>query len=221
MANPAEKFGRIAYICPIMYLSRKTILSLVFFCLATTCLAQHTEEETTEPATAYRIRTMVYKGDTIPYIALPAVYIYRPMQFKNKRQEKRYSKLVRDVKKVLPLANEVQHAIIETYEYLMTLPDDKARQRHMKAVEKSIKEQYTPRMKKLTFAQGKLLIKLVDRQTQSTGYELVKAFLGPFRAGFYQAFAALFGASLKKEYDPEGEDALTERIVRMVENGQL
>ena len=143
------------------------------------------------------------------------------IQFKNKRQERRYNKLVRDVKKVLPIANEVQRAIIETYEYLMTLPDEKARQRHLKAVEKSIKEQYTPRMKKLTFAQGKLLIKLVDRQTNSTGYELVKAFLGPFRAGFYQAFAALFGASLKKEYDPEGEDAMTERVVRMVENGQL
>ena len=76
-------------------------------------------------------------------------------------------------------------------------------------------------MKKLTFAQGKLLIKLVDRQTHSTGYELVKAFLGSFRAGFYQAFASLFGASLKKEYDPTGDDALTERVILMVESGQL
>lgn len=201
-----------------MHLRLKIILSITFFCLtATACLAQ----EKTEPYTAYRVRTYVYQCDTIPYVALPTVYIFKPVTFKNKRQERRYAKLVRDVKKVLPIANEVQRAIIETYEYLMTLPDDKARQRHLKAVEKSIKEQYTPRMKKLTFSQGKLLIKLVDRQTNSTGYELVKAFLGPFRAGFYQAFAALFGASLKKEYDPEGEDALTEQVVRMVENGQL
>ncbi|WP_373729943.1 DUF4294 domain-containing protein, partial [Bacteroides heparinolyticus] len=83
------------------------------------------------------------------------------------------------------------------------------------------KEQYTPRLKKLTFAQGKLLIKLVDRQTNSTGYELVKAFMGPFKAGFYQTFATLFGASLKKQYDPAGEDALTERVILMVESGQL
>ena len=201
-----------------MHLRLKIILPITFFCLtATACLAQ----EKTEPYTAYRVRTYVYQGDTIPYVALPTVYIFKPVTFKNKRQERRYAKLVRDVKKVLPIANEVQRAIIETYEYLMTLPDDKARQRHLKAVEKSIKEQYTPRMKKLTFSQGKLLIKLVDRQTNSTGYELVKAFLGPFRAGLYQAFAALFGASLKKEYDPEGEDALTEQVVRMVENGQL
>ena len=88
-------------------------------------------------------------------------------------------------------------------------------------MEKGLKEQYTPRMKKLSFSQGKLLIKLVDRQTHSTSYELVKAFMGPFKAGFYQAFAALFGASLKKEYDPEGEDKLTERVVLMVENGQI
>lgn len=204
-----------------MQLIRKAILSAVLICPAIACTGQETGGGKTEPNTAYRVRTVVYQGDTIPYVSLPAVYIYKPLQFKNKRQERRYNKLVRDVKVVLPLANEVKQAIIETYEYLMTLPNEKARQRHMKAVEKGIKEQYTPRMKKLTFAQGKLLIKLIDRQTQSTGYELVKAFLGPFRAGFYQAFAALFGASLKKEYDPEGEDALTERVVRMVENGQL
>ena len=88
-------------------------------------------------------------------------------------------------------------------------------------MEKSIKEQYTPVMKKLTFSQGKLLIKLVNRETDSSSYELVKAFLGPFKAGFYQAFAALFGASLKKEYHPEDEDAMTEQIVLMVESGQL
>ena len=76
-------------------------------------------------------------------------------------------------------------------------------------------------LKKLTFAQGKLLIKLVDRQSNQTSFELVKAFMGPFKAGFYQTFAALFGASLKKEYDPAGEDKLTERVVLLVENGQI
>ena len=206
------------YFCPTMqkfvYIA---LLAFLFLLTGTDCLAQ----EEGEPTTAYLTPTYIHEGDTIPYVALPAVYIFKPVTFKNKRQERRYNKLVRDVKKVLPIANEVKNAVIETYEYIMTLPDDKARQRHLKTVEKSVKEQYTPRMKKLTFSQGKLLIKLVDRQTNSTGYELVKAFLGPFRAGFYQAFAALFGASLKKEYDPQGEDALTEQVVLMVENGQL
>lgn len=86
-----------------------------------------------------------------------------------------------------------------------------------KGVERTIHSPY----EKLSFAQGKLLIKLVDRQTHSTSYELVKAFMGPFKAGFYQTFAALFGASLKKQYDPTGDDALTERVILLVESGQL
>lgn len=163
----------------------------------------------------------VYQGDTIPYVNLPTVYIFKPMKFKNKRQMSNYYRLIRDVKKVLPISKEINRAIIETYEYMMTLPNEKARQKHMKAVEKSLKEQYTPRMKKLTFRQGKLLIKLIDRQTHSTGYELVKAFMGPFKAGFYQTFAALFGASLKKQYDPLGDDIITEQVILMVESGQL
>ena len=132
-----------------------------------------------------------------------------------------YYRLVRNVKKTLPIAKEVNRAIIETYEYLLTLPDEKAREKHLQIVEKGVKEQYTPRLKKLTFSQGKLLIKLINRETSSSSYELVKAFLGPFKAGFYQAFAAIFGASLKKEYHPEGEDILIEQIIILVENGQL
>jgi hypothetical protein len=90
-----------------------------------------------------------------------------------------------------------------------------------KMVEKGLKEQYTARMKKLTFSQGKLLIKLVNRECNQSSYQLVKAFMGPFKAGFYQAFAALFGASLKKEYHPEDDDKMVERVVTLVENGQL
>ena len=117
---------------------------------------------------------------------------------KMKKKRREYYKLVRNVKKVYPISKEINQAIIETYEYLQTLPNEKARQKHIKRVEKGLKDQYTARMKKLSFAQGKLLIKLVDRQSNQTSYELVKAFMGPFKAGFYQAFAALFGASSKK-----------------------
>ena len=177
------------------------------------CFAQQQPQSAAQKS-VYLTPMCVYEGDTIPYVKLPTVYIFKPLKFKNKRDMNKYYKLIRDVKKVLPISKEINRAIIETYEYMMTLPTEKARQKHMK-------EQYTPRMKKLTFAQGKLLIKLVDRQTNSTGYELVKAFMGPFKAGFYQTFAALFGASLKKQYDPMGDDALTERVILMVESGQL
>lgn len=195
------------------------IMFLLFFG-SLKCLAQQQPRPAAQKS-VYLTPMCVYEGDTIPYVKLPTVYIFKPLRFKNKRDMNKYYKLIRDVKKVLPISKEINRAIIETYEYMMTLPTEKARQKHMKAVEKSLKEQYTPRMKKLTFAQGKLLIKLVDRQTHSTGYELVKAFMGSFKAGFYQTFAALFGASLKKQYDPMGEDALTERVILMVESGQL
>jgi hypothetical protein len=88
-------------------------------------------------------------------------------------------------------------------------------------VEKDLKQRYTPVMKKLTFSQGKLLIKLVNRETDSSSYELVKSFMGSFKAFFYQSFASMFGASLKKEYHPDDEDQLIERIIIQIDNGQL
>lgn len=169
----------------------------------------------------YLVPMCVYNGDTIPAFQIPTIHIFKPLKFRNKKEQMEYYKLVRNVKKVYPIAREINQTIIETYEYLQTLPNEKARQRHIKRVEKGLKEQYTPRMKKLSFAQGKLLIKLVDRLSHQSSYELVKAFMGPFKAGFYQTFAALFGASLKKQYDPEGEDKLTERVIVLVESGQL
>ncbi|MFW9624005.1 DUF4294 domain-containing protein, partial [Bacteroides graminisolvens] len=143
------------------------------------------------------------------------------LKFRNDKERKEYYRLVYNVKKTFPISQEINRTIIETYEYLETLPNEKIRQKHIKRVEKGLKEQYTARMKKLSFAQGKLLIKLVDRQSNQTSYELVKAFMGPFKAGLYQTFAGLFGASLKKQYDPEGDDRMIERIVLQVQNGQL
>lgn len=160
-------------------------------------------------------------GDSIKYVEMNNVYVYGPLEFKNEKQRKAYNRLVFNVKKVLPIAKEVNRAIIETYEYLETLPNEEARKAHMKVVEKSIKAEYTPRMKKLSLSQGKLLIKLIYRETNSSSYDLVKAFLGSTRAVFYQSFAWMFGASLKKQYDPQGKDRLIERVVRLVEAGQL
>lgn len=168
-----------------------------------------------------RVGKVLDGSDSIQYVEMNNVYVYGPLTFKNEKQRKTYDRLVYNVKKTLPIAKEVNRAVLETYEYIQTLPDRKAREQHLKLVEKGVKEQYTPRMKKLTFSQGKLLIKLIYRETNSSSYELIKAFLGSTRASFYQAFAWMFGASLKKVYDPEGEDKLTERVVRLVEAGQL
>ena len=168
-----------------------------------------------------RVSKVLEGNDSIQYVEMNNIYVYGPLDFKDERQRKSYNRLVYNVKKVLPIAKEVNRAVLETYEYLQTLPDDKARKEHMKYVEKSLMAEYKPRMKKLTYSQGKLLIKLIYRETNSSSYELVQVFFGPTRAGFYQAFAWVLGASLKKSYDPNGVDRLTERVVRQVESGQL
>ena len=159
--------------------------------------------------------------DSIQYVEVNNVYVYPEPVLKDAKQRMAYNRLVYNVKKVLPIDKEVRKIIIETGEYLETLPNKRAKDAHMKLVEKGIKEEYTPRMKKLTYAQGKLCIKLVYRECNSSSYQLIQAFLGPVRAGFYQAFAWAFGASLTKKYDPNGVDRLTERVVRQVESGQI
>ena len=168
-----------------------------------------------------KVSKVIDKGDSIPYMEMSNVYVYPKITFDSKQKQNAYLRLVRNVKKVLPIAKEANQIIVETYEYLETLPNKKARDEHLKLVEKSIVRDYKPKMKKLTYSQGKLLIKLVYRECDSSTYDIVKAVLGPVRAGFWQAFAWCFGASLKKGYDPEGGDRLTERVVLMVEAGQL
>ena len=167
------------------------------------------------------LRAYLDGRDTVPIIHLQEIYIYPEIKFKNEKEKRRYNKLVRDVKRVLPYAKLVYETLIETYEYIETLPDEKSKQEHLKRMEKELFKEYKPELKKLTFSQGKLLIKLIDRECNQSSYNLLKAFLGSFRASFWNLFAGMFGASLKTEYDPEGKDFLLERIVILVENGLL
>ena len=213
------------YFC-VRYMVRFIIVLSFGLLCAMQCAAQNADVSDADKAGVLEPMVKVGKvldegGDSIQYVEVGNVYVYPEPVFKNAKQRAVYNRLVSNVKKVLPIAKEVNRIIIETYEYLQTLPDKKARDAHMKLVEKSIRKEYTPRMKKLSYQQGKLLIKLVYRECNSSSYQLIQAFLGPIRAGFYQAFAALFGASLTKKYDPNGIDRLTERVVLMVESGQI
>lgn len=184
-----------------------------------TMAAQSEDDPTFIPMV--KVGKTLIDGDTVQYMEMSNVYVYPEPTFKNRRQQQAYTRLVRNVKKVLPLAKEVRQMLIETAEYLETLPTKREKEEHMKRVEAAIVAEYKPKMKKLTFAQGKLLIKLVNRELGSTAFEAMQAFMGPVRAGMWQAFAWMFGASLKKGYHPEGVDRLTERVVLMVEAGQL
>lgn len=168
-----------------------------------------------------KVGKVLFDKDSIQYVQVNNVYVYPQPEFKNAKERMAYNRLVYNIKKVLPIAKEVRKIIIETGDYLETLPNKKAKDAHMKLVEKGIRQEYGPRMKKLTYAQGKLCIKLVYRECNSSSYQLIQAFLGPVRAGFWQAFAWAFGASLTKKYDPNGVDRLTERVVLQVESGQI
>ena len=188
---------------------------------ASAAQGQSAEVEEVEVPIMTQLGTTQYKGKTIPHVIYPTLPKYAPMQFANDKEREEYNRLVYNVKKVLPWAKLAKLTIIETYEYLETLPDKRSRDEHVKRVEAGLKKQYAPALKKLTRSQRRLLIKLVDRECNMTGYNIAKAFIGSFKANLYQGVAVLFGNSLNKRYDPEGDDRYTERVVRMVEAGLL
>lgn len=164
---------------------------------------------------------VVMEGDTVACMWLRDFVKYSPIRFRSTKDQIAYYRLVRDVKKTLPYAKEISAIILETYEYMETLPNDKARQKHLNKMEKYLMQQYTPKMKKLTRSQGQLLMKLVDRETNSSSYHIIDAFMGSFKAWSYNFFASMFGNSLKTRYNPYGEDRVTERVCVLVEQGLL
>lgn len=162
-----------------------------------------------------------YEGEWIPSFEFSDFYVFKKLKFKNAREAKKYYKIANNIKKVYPIACEIQRVVNKAIAHMDSLPTKKEKDAYMKVAEKELMAAYKPRMKKLTFSQGKLLIKLVDRQCNQTSYQLIKTYMGNFKAGFYNAFASLFGASLKKEYDAECDDRLTERAILLIESGQL
>lgn len=162
-------------------------------------------------------------GDKCRYTFLRDLYVFPPMKFKDKKEEEFYWRTVRDVRKTLPYAKLAFATLCETYEYIQTIPDKKAREKHLKTLEKDIFEQYKPVVKHMTKNQGKIMLKLINRETDQTSFNIVKAFLGSFRAGFWQTFGRFFGMNMKSGFHPDDnrEDAIIERIACLIEQGAL
>lgn len=167
------------------------------------------------------VYTEIFNGDTIPLVCLKTIYIFPKEQFRNKREEKFYWKMVRDVKIAYSLSKIVYYTLLETMDYVETLPDEKSRVKHLRRMEKDIVKEYEPNIRKMTYNQGKILIKLIDRECNLSSYELIKAYRGSFTAGFWQGVAKLFRADLKSEYDGNYKDLMIERIIIRIEQGQL
>lgn len=206
-----------------MKLLQKLFVILAVVWGSTFSLSAQTPVEEPSPAVPLHVQVgkVPYRGDSIPDIIMPTLYKYAPPTFKSEKERQNYTRLVKNVKLLLPMAKLVRITVIETYEYLETLPTKKERMEHISRVEAGLKKEYAPRLKKLTRSQGKLLVKLIDRECNQTGYDIAQAFIGSLRANVYQGIAFVFGQSLNKHYDPEGDDKYVERVVRMVESGQL
>lgn len=162
-------------------------------------------------------------GDTVRMTVFKDFYCYAPLKFKNKKQEEFYWRTVRDVRKTLPYAKLAFAALCETYEYIQTIPDKKVREAHLKKLESDIFQRYKPVIKGFTKSQGKVLLKLINRETNQSSYNIVKAFLGSFRAGFWQTFGRFFGMNMKMKFEPEKDekDAIIDRVATLIEQGSL
>lgn len=162
-------------------------------------------------------------NEEVKMIVLNEVTVFPELKFKNKKQEEFYWRTVRDVKKALPYAKMVCETLLETYEYIETFPTQKERDDYLARMEGAIFQQYKPVLKTFTKSQAQVLIKLIKRETNQSGYNIIKAFLGSFRAGFWQTFGRFFGVNLKGDYRPDRDDkdAIIERVAVAVELGQL
>lgn len=204
--------------------------AFAFLASAAVAFAQQPEEELPDTkgqenevaVPAYlKVERAYYRGDSIPYITTQTVWKYGPMTFKNDKERDQYNRLVRNVKLLLPYAKEARQLVLETYEVLRILPDEKSKKAHINAVEKELKRTYEPVFRKLTRSQGRLLVKLIDRECNMSGYNIAQAFIGATKANLYQGLGFLFGINLNKKYDPEGDDRMTERVIRLVESHQI
>ncbi|MBR2866180.1 MAG: DUF4294 domain-containing protein [Alistipes sp.] len=156
------------------------------------------------------------RGDSVLYVTLVPVNIYHRM-----RDLRKYERMVRAVKKVYPLAVEAAKRMENLDEELAKYEKRKDRKAYTKAIEDALKEELSPMLWKMTRYEGKILLKLIDRETKHTAFGIIKEFRSGFTAGFYQAIAKLFGNDLKLEYDPDGEDEMLEEIVRYYKAGVL
>jgi len=164
---------------------------------------------------------LILDGDTLLLSSIEEVYIFPARRFSSNWEYRRYQRLIRNVKKAYPYAKLAKKKFDEVTAHFETLNSERAKKTYIKQVEKEIKDEFEDELKKLTITQGRILIKLIDREIGETSYDLLKELRGSFTAFFWQTIARLFGTNLKSEFDPLGEDRLINEIVIMIERGAL
>ena len=167
-------------------------------------------------------RRVVRQNDTAILIQMKPVFVFGgKTKAKANATRKMYSRLIYNLKIVYPIAQEANATLKAMERRMAELHNEKEKQEFVKGMERALKRQYTPVLKNMTLSQGKLLIKLIDRETEHTSYDLVKQLRGGFRAFFWQGVAKIFGANLKDTYDEFGEDQYIEDLIMLYEAGLL
>lgn len=190
------------------------ILVLALFCQPAELFAQEEQKDR-----SVVVRATVEGSDTIPMVELPEVRVYERRDFEYLYLKRKYRKMIYNIKKAYPYAQIAGVRLKELDDHLMTLQSEKEQKEYIDQAEKKIMDQFEKEVKKLTVTQGIILVKLIDRETGRTSYQVIKELKGGFTAFFWQGIARIFGNNLKTEYDPLNQDKIMEDIVLGIEAG--
>ncbi|MBE9468670.1 MAG: DUF4294 domain-containing protein [Bacteroidetes bacterium] len=194
------------------------ILSLFLLLIFT--LSTKAQEEVKEKK-MYLLEAVIINNDTLPHVNLREIIVLPPRKFTSRAKRKRYWRLVYNIKKAYPYAKIASKELMKLNDTLLTINSKRQQKFCIKQAQNKMFNKYKDQLKKLTITQGRILIKLVDRETGNTSYSIIKDYRGNFSAFFWQSIARLFGENLKENYNPQEEDRLIEDIVTRIENGQL
>jgi hypothetical protein len=175
----------------------------------------------TLPERFYLLQKVKRDGVTMPEVEIKEVTVVARPRTARRNEYRKYERLIYNIKKVYPYALMVRIKLNQVNEDMKNITDEKKRKNYIKDVEKDVFAEYEDDIQEMTITQGRLLIKLIDRETQNTSYALIRDYRGKFTAAFWQGIARIFGTNLKEEYDPYGDDALIELIIREIDAGRL
>jgi hypothetical protein len=196
----------------------KKLLFILFLCISSLNIEAQEEIGIKFIGRNQLYRIGIFKNDTV--CVLEPAYCW-PIKAKNKKELESYWKLVRNVKRVYPYAIIARQRIAEINTELAKIPSSKARKQYIENAEKELFKDFEDDIRTMTFTQGRILIKLIDRETGNTSYALVKEFKGSFSAFFWQGVARIFGSNLKSEYDSKKEDKQIEDIIYRINRGLI
>ena len=203
---------------------RLFILFFGFFLIATDVSSQSDtlkQKNDTLQERFYLLQKVKRDGVSLPEIEIKEVTVIAPPKLEKRSELRKYDRLVTNIKRVYPYALMVRARLEKVNNDLKNIPSEKERKEYLKKVEKDVFANYEGDIEQLTITQGRLLIKLIDRETKNTSYELIREYRGKFTAAFWQGIARIFGTNLKEEYDGYGDDALIELIIKDVDAGIL